>query len=86
MSFFNLTYMGFERPLREAKTQYDSSSSRDNQQQPKPSLSNHFNPYMTHFAKPFDSNLTYHELRHKHVRDPKSKIKKIKLHYLFIFD
>lgn len=63
MSFFNLTMIGYQSPIKEHHTH----------------LNEHLPPincpreYTQHFSKPFDSNLKYHELRTKHIRDPRGK-------------
>ena len=61
MAFFNLTMLGHQDPLR-----YHKNKSADETLPPIncPKL------YEKHFSKSFDSNIKYHELRTKHIREP----------------
>ena len=61
MSFFNLTMMGYQAPIKTVQS---------NLNEPLPPI-NCPKQYLAHFSKPMDSNLKYHELRTKHVRDPR---------------
>lgn len=61
MSFFNLTMIGYQAPIKEYHSNLNESLPPINC--PK--------EYRQHFSKPFDSNLKYHELRHKHIREPR---------------
>lgn len=65
MSFFNLTMVGYQDPIKPYQV---------------PQSENNLPPincpkiYARHFSKPFDSNLKYHEIRNKHIRDPRGML------------
>ncbi len=60
-NFFNLTMVGHQNPIKDYKIQSVDLLPPINC----PKM------YVKHFSKPFDSNLKYHELRTKHIRDPR---------------
>jgi hypothetical protein len=62
MAFFNLTMVGHQQPIKHYQVCLENSSL--------PPI-NCPQMYTRHFSKPFNSNLKYHELRTKHIRDPR---------------
>ena len=72
MSFFNLSMLGYQNPIKQCQV--------DN-------LNDHLPPincpkeYKGHFSKQIDSNLKYHEMRTKHIREPRGEYNIIQLIY-----
>lgn len=75
MSFFNLTMMGHQEPIKHHQLP-EAERSLPPINCPK--------IYTRHFSKPFDSNLKYHELRTKHIRHPQGKAFSLFIYYRLI--
>ncbi len=62
MSFFNLTMLGYQSPIKQCQV--------DNLNDHLPSIKGN----KKYFSNQMDSNLKYHEIRTKHIREPRSNI------------